>query len=410
MHRHTFAITMASAALLVMGCTAEVINPEEQQRSEDSIAAGEAPLSFVNSKGLRFVRRGPAKNADSLAAGPKVRGASRRDAAPRVPVAERMTREQLAEALRPVTAINGYEYILDGPAYQIADAVIAARGKELRSPPGSGKAAPPGVDLTPGTLQSQAIIGTDDRDRMRDNTSGAAAATVLITDSKWNTDPSNAAKCTGTVIGPTTILTAAHCLVSGGAMVWGFKWSPGVDSQDSNPFPYQASYFYPDPSGVAPMGGCYEPAVPSGYLTAADEWEELDFDYGVMEIMPACGYQPGNQVGWLGIGVFSDSFIEQASGYLNGYPSITPFGYPNTWPQIWGEHGPLEAAGDLVEYDIDTTSGQSGAGVYRFDSASNRYIVAIHSRPYTNWLGTTWNMGRRITTDVHNFIIWNSSL
>ncbi|WP_437284383.1 trypsin-like serine peptidase [Sorangium sp. So ce406] len=386
------------AAMLLVGCSTGELKQVESHREFKMVGTEEIPKEFISGKGQRFVLSGPAKFVpdpvgEAEAVSP-VKGSDTRDTRSE----DQMTREELAHALRPVMLYKDHEYTLDGPAYDLADAIIAARGKELKTKGSEGRArVAEEVDLTPGLTQPQGVIGTDSRQIARDNTVFPSNTRVLIT------NPSMTSGCTGQMIGPTTILTAASCLHNGSGWFGTRSWSPGVDSQDTNPFPYQGGSLYPDPAGDVPMFGCYTPIVPSA-------WSNGDiavyYDVALMELSSmypeSCGLDPGNDTGWLGLWVASDAALEGGSGYIYGYPADKA-----NWPQLWGSHGPLSGEGVAIQYEIDTSMGQSGSAIYKFDSAGDRYVVGIN-RGSIN--GNTVNYGRRMTSDVHTWIEYNSAL
>ncbi|WP_438022225.1 trypsin-like serine peptidase [Sorangium sp. So ce233] len=386
------------AAMLLVGCSTGQVKEIEGHREFKVLGTEEIPKEFINGKGQRFVLSGPAKFVPDPVGGPEpvspVDGSGARDTRSE----DQMTREELAHALRPVMLYKDHEYTLDGPAYELADAIIASRGKELKTKGSEGRARVTNeVDLTPGLTQPQGIIGTDSRQVARNNTAFPDNTRVLIT------NPTLTFGCTGQMIGPTTILTAASCLHNGSGWLPTRSWSPGVDSQDTNPFPYQVNSVYPDPAGDTPTFGCYTPIVPS-------EWNNgqitVSYDFAIMELGSmypgSCEMEPpGDDTGWLGLWVPSESALEGGSGYIYGYAD------KGNWPQIWGSHGPLTDEGVEIRHEIDTSSAQKGSAIYKFDSADDRYVVGIHKG---TMVGASENHGRRMTSGLHTWIVNHSAL
>ncbi|WP_437729683.1 trypsin-like serine peptidase [Sorangium sp. So ce1335] len=401
MRTTSLTAVITSSAMLLIGCVAEDVEVVEGVRDFKIVGTEAVPKEFISGKGQRFVLRGPAKFVDDPVGAPQPFSSVEAPGARGRRSEDQMTREELAHTLRPVVLYNKHEYILEGPAYELADAIIAARGKELKTQGSRGRAPDKNeVDLTPGLTPQIIIGGSDEREQKRDNTTFPSRTRVLITNQAVTS------QCSGQLIGPTTILTAAHCLHNGSGWFATRAWSPGVDSQDSNPFPYQGGTVYPDPSGTAPIFGCYKAVVPSEWLNGDTS---VSHDFAIMELSSMypgnCNLDPGNDLGFHGLWVASESAIEDRQGYIYGYP-----GEKTTWPQIWGYWGPLFDEGVELWYDIDTTSGQSGSAIYKFDSADVRYVVGVHKGWTEDWLGYDVNHGRRMTTGLYNWIVNNSAL
>ncbi|WP_433937875.1 serine protease [Sorangium cellulosum] len=385
------------AALLLAGCgMEEEVEVVESSREAKIIGTAEIPEAFISGKGKRFVLRGPAKFVADPVWPPKSDSSNEASRAERGRSEDEMTREELAHAFRPVMLHKGHEYILEKPDYEFADAVIAARGKELKTEGSEGRATVKNaVDLTPGLTEAQAVLGTDTREQKRDNTTFPSRTRVFITNGNMT------GACSGQLIGPTTILTAAHCVHNGTGWLSTRSWSPGVDSQDANAFPYQGGSTYPDTSGNAPIAGCYKAMVSSEWASGDTS---VSYDFAFLELgsmyPEGCGFDPGNDLGWHGLWVASEAAIEDRSGNLYGYPAEKA-----TWPQIWGGTGPVTDEGVALWYDIDTTGGQSGSAVYMFDNAEVRYVVGIHKG-----FNGDLNYGRKMTTGLYTWLVTHTAL
>jgi glutamyl endopeptidase len=285
----------------------------------------------------------------------------------------KMSDEELAEVLRPKMARNGYEYVLKHPDLELVRKIREGRGAGVVGLPSEVLAAAeaPMEDL----IMPNVVIGADDRVLRRDNSSYPMSTQV------WNDWG-----CSGTLIGPSTMVTAAHCVHDGND--W-FRWPvyrPGTDIQDVSPYAFGEF-------------GCYDVTIPGGW-----DGGTVSEDYAVIEFSN-CGAYPGNATGWLGFyATDSGGNISGRTSYIYGYP-----GDKAPYPQIWGI-GNSSLSTSIwyparVFYSIDTFNGQSGSGVYQIRDGG-RYVVAIHNGGYDS----DENQGRWLDVSVANFIRAYSAL
>jgi V8-like Glu-specific endopeptidase len=333
-----------------------------------------------------------------------------------------MTDAELARAMRPVALSDKCEYVSD-PDTRVAqlarrniDRIMTFRGSR-----GSigGKEEAEKVPI-PKRVKGQKqqddpqniIIGTDQREKRRDNTSYPMRTQVLLS------NQNGGGRCSGTMIGPSTMITAAHCVHDSNNWLATKTWSPGVDSEDTVDFPYNPfSGGYPsnNASNTA-IFQCYWVTIPGGYLDGGDD----EWDFAVIEFAGGynnCNLSPGNTVGWLGWGSQSNATIENNINYIYGYPaggttpkcgvvSSTCGGGSCNWPQIWGwGRSDFEADGDSIEHRVDTSSGQSGSGIYNM-AQGFRKVIGIH----LGCESSTENRGRRIDGTVIDFVKAHSAL
>jgi V8-like Glu-specific endopeptidase len=261
-----------------------------------------------------------------------------------------LSRDELAEKLRPRRLVGRREYRLDEPDYEIADRILAMKD-------------PPNTDGSLGTESAFArpkfIIGPDDRQRVENPRFFPGSANARLSQN-----------CTATMIGPSTALCAAHCFYQNGWIT-------------SESITFGADTVEP----TAPFGSFLADSLTLPGAWNATEW---DWDFAVLEFSPS---RPdiGRQTGWFGT-------AQNFNGWktMIGYPTDKPI------PSPWIKGGTFTAApGSRYEHNLDAVPGDSGAGVYHNDD--NR-CNGIQS---TQWFTTNpfrvWNEVRRWDVTTFNF-------
>jgi V8-like Glu-specific endopeptidase len=390
------------SALLAGACSGTAIDEQGQPLPPDD---SEMPAQMTDSKGITWTRVGKVTAFEAEDGDAADESASVARSSTRPPVAERSL-EDLAHQLRGKRFVNGYEYV-SGPNYELARMVKAPPRPEAATPtPMPMPQAEPDAPL-PEILVGQDIFDGDQRQRIRTNTSFPFSALVALQDG------GGGGGCSGTMVGPSTMLTAAHCVHTGTGWKSPRTWAPAVDSQDANPTPWLAG------SSTFPTAGawvfqCYAVTIPGGW----DSGKDVEDDYAVIEfsnagskIGPLCNLFPGNQVGWLGLWHAGESQVENGRllyGY--GYPGNTE-GCPGgscSWPQIWGiGTGYIDVHQTWhIDHHTDSTGGQSGMGLYILEG-TGRYLVGIHKGshgfPFND------NYGRRVTDTLLSWMASNSA-
>lgn len=215
------------------------------------------------------------------------------------------------------------------------DAGIASDGSVTLPHPGSEAANgwSGSVGSAPSPETAESIIGADQRVQIAGTTSYPARAIGLISrnGSQW---------CTGWMIGRDTMLTAGHCVNSGGNGSTNGTWYSGLR-------------FSPGRNGPsAPYGYCGVRYSTSFVGWVRDGSEE--HDAAVVKL----NCSVGNTVGWFG------QWWQTAS--LNGAFTRVQ-GYPGDKPQTqWLATGSVTASTTFqVFYQNDTVGGESGSPIWQ---------------------------------------------
>ncbi len=219
------------------------------------------------------------------------------------------------------------------------------------------------------------IIGSDDRIKISDTTVFPWTAMVKI-QGQWN--DSETFSCSGWMLGPSTLVTAGHCVYSsGGANTYAYNVTvtPALNTDAPNPQPF---------------GVCR--ALRGWVLLPWYDNADPGYDYGVYDLGCRIGYQTGN----LGMKVISGSAngtYEAVAGYPGDKGATT----------LWSAGGTIQTSQTrLFFYDNDMMPGQSGGPVWVTDPACNPCAIAVNAHEYAP---PTLNSGARITLEAFNFFL-----
>ncbi len=278
--------------------------------------------------------------------------------------------ESLADSLRAATLVpSGHEYVEEAPDFALAEKILSENDF-----PESEPEEP--AELTDEDLLGMSIFGDDNRQRV-DRTG------YPFSPHGWWAGGS--LPCTVTLVGPSTAVSAAHCVHNGTRWVavnrgeFGFVNFGGA----------QAS--------------CWDLSIANGYLKGDTGSNN---DYVVLEFDSArCrkngkATRPGLTQGWLGLRAAATSTLDgEDVWYLYGYPG------EKGGLQLWGTSSSWNGVRSSLElkFRIDATKGQSGAGVYR-KYGSSRYVIGIlKGEGWDLFHGGSYNKGRRVT---RSFLDW----
>ncbi len=196
----------------------------------------------------------------------------------------------------------------------------------------------------------------------------------------------DAGRCTGWFIGPDTVMTAGHCVHSGGPSgdwypVGGYVIYPGYD----HPVPHYGS-----------CGASWLASV-RGWTVKGKETH----DYGAIKL--DCNV--GNIVGWFGF------LWKSGDGKLKNYPTAIT-GYPGDKDlEQWQSHDKVRTSERRqIFYNNDTTGGMSGSPVWYDKGKNGPYGIGIHAYGlHGSGVHSTKNHGTRITEAVfNNMLFWIS--
>lgn len=242
---------------------------------------------------------------------------------------------------------------------------------------------------------TRAIIGSDDRTIVA-NTTAAPYRYIgrLVTYYTENTGRKMVGSGTAFLVGPDTLLTAAHCVYP-------------VDEKTGKPFKVTNVVFYPGLNGGAKP---YDPVqykytdVPTQYKDACivnkKDYAGERHDYAVVKLKAAIG----KSLGYFALADYATAF---PGGSADVSDRVTLAGYPGNFgkgDKLYKHTGNayFNYNGYLIKYKIDMKSGQSGSPMYY--KMNNKYHVMGICTSADSGANPQYNYGRFINGVVKRFV------
>lgn len=203
---------------------------------------------------------------------------------------------------------------------------------------------------------ARTVFGDDDRVEITDTEEYPYRTVGLIL---MQSKAGEKRMCSGTLIGPHTVLTAAHCIYDHdrGGWLQNFKFVPGSRSSNPDEAPYGAFDF----ESVYIVDGYRENYT--GTYNSVFPW-----DLGIIILQDPLG----NELGWMGYNHFEDLGAFETN--IAGYPGDKPFG--TMWLSTCETEEENIADGYFLN-DCDAYPGSSGSAEYAIDDDGNPIIVGV---------------------------------
>lgn len=234
-------------------------------------------------------------------------------------------------------------------------------------------------------LISKAIVGMEDRVAVED-TRVAPFRTVVKLFVQYQ-EGGKVRGCSGSLIGPDAVLTAAHCVFNSSRAVPGYAYAVTVVPAlyPKTPLPPRSTK-YEAPFGRASGRKVF---VPSGYITnEANAWNRIPYDYAVVRLKTSLG-----KVGAKPFGVMPSplGMVARLIGYhADKDAGLRMYSSKDKVRKVLGN-------GTFNHY-MDMDKGSSGSGITGAGGWEDK-IFGVNSSEVEG--ATPYNIATTITDDVH---------
>ena len=187
---------------------------------------------------------------------------------------------------------------------------------------------------------------------------------------------------TGILIGPHVVLTAGHNL-------YNYKRKEYVEVQSMQYLPGMHGQILP--FGVVEVEKAF---VSPNYIKNETE------DYGILILKEPIG----EMTGYFGLACLEPEEIQKKTINVTGYPGDKVAEKPNIY-EMWGMQGTaahIDRARGQINYLIDTSTGQSGSGVW-YQEEEDYYVCGVHVSG-TKFVNTATLLTRTIYQQIYTWL------